>query len=112
MLSQKYGPDALRSIILPRADWRPFPAASEREPWEAMDDSVSHACIAAGEEALDFAWPPLPATRFLDYARVGYAEGGGTCWVATAQRKPASSRATATTAIRRLFRRARCQKRL
>ena len=71
MLVHTCPPDQLRSVLLNRGAWRPFAAASEREAWEALPGSVRQAHIGRGEDKLDYAWPSLPATLFLDYARTG-----------------------------------------
>ena len=71
MLSQRYSPDALKTVLIPREDWHPFPTADERGPWEGIVGSVRSSCIARGEAALGFTWPPAPATLFLEYARNG-----------------------------------------
>ncbi len=71
MLSQAYPPETLRDILIPHADWHPFPTADERGPWEGLPQSIRDAHIARGEQAIGLAWPPLLATRFLEYAREG-----------------------------------------
>ena len=71
MLSQIHSKDMVRDVLIPRADWRPFPSASRRDAWEALPERVRQAQIARGEARLNFDWPPVPATRFLDYARNG-----------------------------------------
>ena len=71
MLSQLYSKARVRDVLIPRADWRPFPTASRRDAWEALPERVRQAQIARGEDRLNFDWPPVPATRFLDYARNG-----------------------------------------
>lgn len=71
MLSQKYAEAQLKDMLLPRNQWQPFPTANNRPGWEALPGSVQKAQILRGEERLDFDWPPVPATRFLDFARNG-----------------------------------------
>ncbi len=71
MLSQKYTESHLQNLILPRNQWQPFPKANNRTEWEALPKSVQKAQITRGEERLNFEWPAVPATRFLDYARNG-----------------------------------------
>jgi hypothetical protein len=71
MLSSAYPVDTLRSVLLPREDWHPFPTAADREQWEGLPAEVCDGLIAHGEEVLGHDWPPLPATRFLDFARDG-----------------------------------------
>ncbi|NCO91503.1 MAG: heparinase [Armatimonadetes bacterium CG_4_10_14_3_um_filter_66_18] len=71
MLTAAYPLNTLRALLLPWEDWHPFPTAADRQPWEALPAEVRDALIARGEEALETDWPPLPATRFLDFARDG-----------------------------------------
>ena len=71
MLSQRYSRDALKTVLISREDWHPFPTADERDPWKNIVESVRRAHIARGEAALGFTWPPGPATLFLEYSRNG-----------------------------------------
>lgn len=69
MLSQRYTPENLR--LVSKADWHPYPTAQERAFWEGLPDSVRKAYIKRGETALEYTWPALPATLFLEVARIG-----------------------------------------
>ncbi len=71
MLSAKYPPDELSHLLIPRAQWRPYPTADERSAWAALPDPLQRACIAEGEQALAGDWPHLLATRYLDFVRDG-----------------------------------------
>jgi len=71
VLAQTHTPDQLESVLLGRDAWRPYAAAVERAPWEALPESVRQAHIVRGEARLEYDWPSLPATLFLDYARTG-----------------------------------------
>ena len=71
MLSQRFGVVRLEHLLKSRQDWHPFPRVDERAAWEGIPAALRQSLIEAGRERLDFAWPHLPATRFLDYARVG-----------------------------------------
>ncbi len=71
MLSQKYPLHNLKGMILSQTDWRPYPAVQEREAWNSIPAAVRSHLLAAGETRLNFAWPLLPATLFLDYSRTG-----------------------------------------
>lgn len=71
MLSQAYPPEKLKDILIPRESWRPFPTADERDPWADLPDAIRKAHIARGEGNLDYTWPVLPATLFLQFARMG-----------------------------------------
>ncbi|MBX3082346.1 MAG: heparinase II/III family protein [Anaerolineae bacterium] len=69
MLSQRFTKDNLK--LVSQADWKPYPAATDRPAWEALPADLRAALIANGEAALQVAWQPLLATRFLEYARIG-----------------------------------------
>ncbi len=69
MLAEKYPIEKLRESLV--EEWHPYPRATERGPWEKLPDRLRKVYIERGESALDFAWPVLPATLFLDYAVTG-----------------------------------------
>jgi len=71
MLSQKYPREVLAEALLPQASWHPYPTISERDLWEALPQDTRDSAISGGEAALDFGWPVLPATCFLEFARNG-----------------------------------------
>ncbi|MBN1642140.1 MAG: heparinase II/III family protein [Anaerolineae bacterium] len=71
LLTVRYPPETLPALLLPRANWHPFPTIDDREAWAALPDSVRQGYLAGGEAALASEWSLLLATRYLDYARVG-----------------------------------------
>ena len=71
MLSENYTDEKLRSILISREDWHPYPTIGERDDWESILGSVRDAHIARGEKSLDYDWPTILATRFMDYVRTG-----------------------------------------
>ena len=71
MLSQRFGVVRLEHLLGSRQDWHPFPRVEERSAWDGIPAALRQSLIEAGEDRLDFAWPHLPATRFLDFARTG-----------------------------------------
>ena len=71
MLSQRFGVVRLEHLLQSRQDWHPFPRVDERAAWDGIPAALRRSLIEAGEDRLDFAWPHLPATRFLDFARTG-----------------------------------------
>ncbi len=71
MLSQRYPERTLRSILIAREAWQPYPTAEERDSWQNLPESVRKVHVDRGARALNFEWPSLPAIRFLDYARNG-----------------------------------------
>jgi len=61
----------LAQVLLPRPAYRPFPPAQHRSAWEALPAELRAAQIAGGEQHLGCAWPPLPATFFMEFVRTG-----------------------------------------
>ena len=71
MLSDRYSPAQVATALIQRPEWHPAPTATARDAWEALPARVREAQVRRGERHLDAGWPPLPATRFLDYVRDG-----------------------------------------
>jgi len=71
MLSQRYSLDHLREILVPQARWQPYPTIADRAAWDALPAGLRQFHLAEGEALLDYAWPALPATLFLQFARNG-----------------------------------------
>ena len=70
-LSRPYPVETLRSILIPREDWKPFPKYADREAWQALPEEERRYLVQLGEQALTKTWPALPATLYLEYARNG-----------------------------------------
>jgi hypothetical protein len=70
-LSKKYPLESLKKMLIPAAQWKPYPTAADRSAWEALPDTVRKAHLAYGEQALAREWPRLAATNYLKFARVG-----------------------------------------
>ncbi len=71
LLSSAYPPEKLASILLPRERWHPFPSWEERNPWESLTSDDRDSLVETGARSLKSDWPALPATLFLEYARIG-----------------------------------------
>ena len=69
MLVQRYPRESLR--ILPKDAYHPYPTVHERDSWDVLDPKLRTYWLKRGEVALDYEWPSLLATRFLDYVRDG-----------------------------------------
>ncbi|MFT5368888.1 MAG: hypothetical protein ACI8V2_003861 [Candidatus Latescibacterota bacterium] len=70
MLFERYA-DRLENILIPQSQWQPYPTIQDRDAWASLPDAVKNAHIKAGEEALGYTWPSLPASLFLQFARNG-----------------------------------------
>ncbi|HWR49821.1 MAG TPA: heparinase II/III family protein [Bryobacteraceae bacterium] len=72
LLSTAWPAGKVGRVLIARDRWKPFATASERARWEGLPVELRGALIAAGETALAAGpWPALPATLFLEFARVG-----------------------------------------
>ena len=71
LLSGAWPAAKLSQALLPRERWQPFPSITDRAAWEKVPADARRAVLVAGERGLAGAWPVLPATLFLEYARIG-----------------------------------------
>ena len=71
VLSKLYPKETLRDILIPGRDWHPFSTAAERDAWLSLPEATRRGHIERGEEAMKSEWPLLPASLFLEFARVG-----------------------------------------
>ena len=67
LLSRNWGADSLSGVILAPGEWSPYPSIENRSAWENLPEKIKKACIAAGEEAVGYDWPSLPATVFMEF---------------------------------------------
>ena len=74
LLTGTYSVQEIQKLLQSRSQWHPFPRASEREAWQRLPEAIRKAYIKKGEEALEYKWPGLPATLYLEYARTGNRE--------------------------------------
>lgn len=61
----------LPDVLITSADYHPFPTCTERAAWEALSDSVRRFYIQSAEPLLNYQWPALPASLFLEFKRDG-----------------------------------------
>jgi hypothetical protein len=70
-LRELYPQEKVGQVLIPREQWHPWPKCNDRPAWESLPPQVRKDLIANGERYLGYAWPDLPATLFLEYAREG-----------------------------------------
>jgi hypothetical protein len=70
-LRELYPQEKVGQVLIPRERWQPWPKCSDRSAWEELPAQVRKDLVASGEQHLGQAWPDLPATLFLEYAREG-----------------------------------------
>ena len=71
LLGVRFTAERVERSLLGRETWRPFPRASEREKWDALDAETRKRLVQAAEKHLGRSWEELPATLFLEYRREG-----------------------------------------
>jgi hypothetical protein len=76
LLTGKYSKEFLLEKTLPRNEWKPFPAASDRAAWTALEQHPLNQrrkafVIGKAESLLGQPWPALPAILYMEYARDG-----------------------------------------
>jgi hypothetical protein len=71
LLSAKYSKDALQKVLIPLAQWTPFPKTSDRTGWAKADEAMMKAYVKQAESYLGYAWPSIPATKSLLIERTG-----------------------------------------
>jgi len=64
-------PEKLKSVLIPRGKFHPFPTANERAAWGALSAETRKSIVERGEAALARPWQALPATLYLEYVRIG-----------------------------------------
>lgn len=58
-------------LLIPRAQWTPYPAAADRATWQALPAEITPRIVTAANALLGKPWASLPASVFLDFARNG-----------------------------------------
>lgn len=71
LLTTNYPKDKLNEILLSKDDWKPFPTIQDRDSWEGLSEAQKSEILENGEKALQYEWPSLKATMFLEFARIG-----------------------------------------
>jgi hypothetical protein len=71
LLAGACSPEKLKQALIPQNKYRPFPTIHDRGAWESLRADTRTALLAAGQKYLQYEWPEMPATVFLEYARNG-----------------------------------------
>ena len=70
MLTERYH-DIVDRVLVSRDEFQPYPSASDRTGWDALDEETRKHHVALGEERLGFEWPAIPARMILGFLRHG-----------------------------------------
>jgi hypothetical protein len=71
LLSGKYKADQIKTILIPRAEWTPFPKITDRTAWSKADESMMKVFFEKGLGYINYDWPSKPATTSLQIERTG-----------------------------------------
>ena len=71
LLSGKFSTDELRKVLIPQAEWTPFPKIDDREGWSKADQGMMRSYLVKAESYRDYKWPYIPATVSLLIERTG-----------------------------------------
>lgn len=71
MLGQNFSTAWLQRHLVPRRQWKPYPVYSDRRAWSALPRAVRLNLVRSARASLAQPWPELPATLFLEFARIG-----------------------------------------
>lgn len=71
LLSGKFSADQLKKILIPQAQWIPFPKRDDRAGWAKADQATMQAYLKKAESYLTYQWPSIPATKSLLIERTG-----------------------------------------
>lgn len=74
LLSGKYSPQELKKILIPQAQWTPFPKINDRQGWSKAHEGMMRSVLEKAESYLTYEWPYIPATKSLLIERTGDRE--------------------------------------
>ncbi|GEP97812.1 heparinase [Chitinophaga cymbidii] len=71
LLSGRFTPAQLAGVLVPQAEWKPFPRAGDQAGWAKADPETIKAIVRRAEGFLKFNWPGIPAVKSMLIARTG-----------------------------------------
>ena len=71
LMSSKYSVQELQNLLIPQAQWTPFPRIDDRAGWAKANQAMLEASLKSAEDYLDYKWPSIPATLSLLIVRTG-----------------------------------------
>ena len=71
LLSGKYAAEQLKNVLIPQAEWIPFPKPNDKTAWAKADPTMLASILREAESYLKYDWPYIPATKSLLYERTG-----------------------------------------
>lgn len=71
IIASRTSRDGLGSMLVADRQWVPYPDYSDRAGWDSLMGDNKEFFIKQGEKLLDYAWPRVNATAYLEYERSG-----------------------------------------
>ncbi|WP_373497622.1 heparinase II/III family protein [Aquiflexum sp.] len=71
LVSGKYSKNELSAVLIPYAEWKPFPKLENRKAWKEAEQSLLEKYLQSANEYIDYDWPYIPATKSLLIERTG-----------------------------------------
>ena len=71
ILMDRFGTLDLAALVGSSGAYHPYPTVDERAAWERLPAEQRAAMIASAEPLLNYSWPQLPATLYMDFDRTG-----------------------------------------
>lgn len=71
LLSGKYTTQQLQSLLIPKAQWTPFPRTNDRAGWAKANGPMMQSMVQQAESYINYNWPSIPATLSLLIERTG-----------------------------------------
>jgi hypothetical protein len=71
LLTNTYSHEKVAASLIAIDAYKPFPTIQDRAGWNSLRTETKSALLIEGEKYLNFRWPEMPATVFLEYSRMG-----------------------------------------
>lgn len=71
LLTTAYPKSLVNEVLVKDPAWVPYPAYNDRQAWERIPHALRSKYIEAGERFLNYAWPTVRATEYLEFTRSG-----------------------------------------
>ncbi|MZQ86770.1 heparinase [Paenibacillus sp. 5J-6] len=71
MLADRYDAEFVRRNLLSKENYKPFPTCEERTEWLDVPQNVQRFWIEKAERKLNYSWPTITATQYMDFSRTG-----------------------------------------
>jgi hypothetical protein len=71
LLTKTYSEQWLRTALVTDRSWVNYPAYSDRNAWQKIPSSLREGYIKEGEKYLNYGWPQVRATEYLEFTRTG-----------------------------------------